>query len=85
MWLTSCNYFTTKKLAILRGFRSYFAGVSNPRRLFCGSYENYHLIDSHKFFAAVLGYRWYPVKNPCKIAAGVQLINNSMDTSNSIL
>jgi hypothetical protein len=39
--------------------------------LFCGSYENCRLIDSHKFFAAVLGYPWYPVNNPCKIAAVV--------------
>jgi hypothetical protein len=37
--------------------------------LFCGSFENCRLIDSHNLSAAVLGYRWYPVYNPRKIAA----------------
>jgi hypothetical protein len=37
--------------------------------LFCGSFENCRLIDSHKLSAAVLGYRWYPVNNPRKIVA----------------
>jgi hypothetical protein len=58
-----------KKRTILRGFLSYFAAVSNLRRLFCGSYKNCRLIDSHKLFAGVLVDRWYLDNNPRKMAA----------------
>jgi hypothetical protein len=60
-WILRIHY---KKNAILRRFLSHFAGVFNLRGLFCESFENRRLFDSHKLSVAVFRDRWYMVKTP---------------------